>query len=119
MLSDGIKIGEDLKAIQTEPLQPGQTPVPSGENAPEVIDIQLYVDYLCTDCAAFQQKNDEQLRSWVSSGAARTMFLRSVSRFASALPSFHRPGSVLRWSGEKTGGNALEAATANASGTSV
>lgn len=70
MLSDGIKIGEDLKAIQTEPLQPGQTPVPSEENAPEVIDIQLYVDYLCADCAAFQQKNDEQLRSWVSSGAA-------------------------------------------------
>jgi hypothetical protein len=70
MLSDGIKIGEDLKAIQTEPLQPGQKPVPSAANAPEVIDIQLYVDYLCADCAAFQQANDEQLRSWVSSGAA-------------------------------------------------
>jgi hypothetical protein len=70
MLSDGIKIGEDLKAIHTDPQQPGQKPVPSAANPPEVVDIQLYVDYLCTDCAAFQQSNDEQLRSWVESGAA-------------------------------------------------
>jgi hypothetical protein len=70
MLSDGIKIGEDLKAIKTDPLRPGQSPVPSEENPPEVIDIQLYVDYLCAECATFQQNNDEQLRSWVSSGAA-------------------------------------------------
>jgi protein-disulfide isomerase len=70
MLSDGIKIGEDLKAIRTPALQPGQDPQPSPDNAAGVVDIQLYVDYLCTDCAAFQQNNDEQLRSWVESGAA-------------------------------------------------
>ncbi len=70
MLSDGIKIGEDLKAVKTPGLQPGDEPTPSVENAAGVVDIQLYVDYLCTDCAAFQQNNDEQLRSWVESGAA-------------------------------------------------
>ena len=70
MLSDGIKIGEDLKVVHTPALQPGQKPTPSEENAPDVVDIQLYVDYLCIDCASFQQNNDELLRSWVSSGAA-------------------------------------------------
>ncbi len=70
MLSDGIKIGEDLKAVQTAGLQPDADPVPSAENPPEVVDIQLYVDYLCANCGTFQQRNDEQLRSWVESGAA-------------------------------------------------
>lgn len=70
MLSDGIKIGQDLKAVRTEAQKPDQDPVPSEENPPEVIEIQLYVDYLCANCGTFQQKNDEQLRSWVESGAA-------------------------------------------------
>ena len=70
MLSDGIKIGEGLKAEHTAALKPNQDPVPSGQNAPEVVDIQLYVDYLCANCGTFQQNNDEQLRSWVESGAA-------------------------------------------------
>ena len=70
MLSDGIKIGEGLKAIHTAAQKPDQDPVPSEENAPEVVDIQLYVDYLCANCGLFQQSNDEQLRSWVESGAA-------------------------------------------------
>jgi hypothetical protein len=70
MLSDGIKIGEGLKAVHTDGQRPEQDPVPSDANAPEVVDIQLYVDYLCADCGTFQQRNDEQLRSWVESGAA-------------------------------------------------
>ncbi|MEO5920425.1 MAG: thioredoxin domain-containing protein [Pseudolysinimonas sp.] len=70
MLSDGIKIGEDLKVIQTEAQNPGQAPVPSAPNPPEVVDIQMYVDYLCTNCGIFQQENEDQLRSWVESGAA-------------------------------------------------
>ena len=70
MLSDGIKIGEGLKAVHTPGLKPKQEPVPSEENAPEVVDIQLYVDYLCVDCSMFQLRNDVQLRSWVESGAA-------------------------------------------------
>jgi protein-disulfide isomerase len=70
MLSDGIKIGEELKAVHTPALAPDAAPVPSEANPPEVVDIQLYVDYLCPDCSAFQQNNDEQLRNWLESGAA-------------------------------------------------
>jgi len=70
MLSDGIKIGEDLKAVHTDALKPGATPVASPANPPEVVDIQLYVDYLCANCGTFQLNNDEQLRNWVQSGAA-------------------------------------------------
>ena len=70
MLSDGIKIGQDLKAVHTEAQKPDQDPVPSEDNPLEVIEIQLYVDYLCANCGTFQQKNDVQLRSWIESGAA-------------------------------------------------
>lgn len=70
MLSDGIKIGEDLKAVRTPGLQPGAAPVPSAENPPSVVDIQLYVDYLCDACGQFSEANSDQLRSWAETGAA-------------------------------------------------
>ncbi|MCS0498806.1 DsbA family protein [Protaetiibacter mangrovi] len=70
MASDGIKIGTDLKAMRTTALAPSATPIPSETNAPDVIDIQLYVDYLCANCGAFETNNDDQLRKWVSTGAA-------------------------------------------------
>jgi len=70
MLSDGIKIGEQLKAVQTLALQPGASPVASEPNPEGVIDIQLYVDYLCASCGQFEAGNVAQLRSWVETGAA-------------------------------------------------
>lgn len=70
MLSDGIKIGAGLKAIQTPAQQPGQQPVPSAANPAAVVDIQVYVDYLCASCGLFEQANGAQLRSWADSGAA-------------------------------------------------
>jgi protein-disulfide isomerase len=70
MASDGIKIGADLKAQRTTSLAPSATPVPSEANAADVIDIQLYVDYLCANCGTFMENNADQLRKWVSSGAA-------------------------------------------------
>jgi protein-disulfide isomerase len=70
MLSDGIKIGEQLKAVQTPAQQPGQKPVASAANPPEVVDIQMYVDYLCSSCGDFMQKNEAQLTSWADTGAA-------------------------------------------------
>jgi protein-disulfide isomerase len=70
MLSDGIKIGQDLKAVQTPGLQPGFHPVPSETNAPSVVDIQLYVDYLCPECGRFEDANGAQLRTWAETGAA-------------------------------------------------
>ncbi|PZQ90636.1 MAG: hypothetical protein DI534_05390 [Leifsonia xyli] len=70
MASDGIKIGSELKAVRTVGLAPSATPIPSQTNAADTIDIQLYVDYLCANCGTFEQNNGEQLRKWVSSGAA-------------------------------------------------
>jgi hypothetical protein len=51
-------------------LAPSATPVPSETNPVDVIEIRLYVDYLCANCGAFETNNSEQLRKWVSSGAA-------------------------------------------------
>ncbi|MFT4030438.1 MAG: thioredoxin domain-containing protein [Protaetiibacter sp.] len=70
MASDGIKIGADLKAERTRALAPSDTPIPSATNSADVIDIRLYVDYLCANCGTFMENNVEQLRTWVSSGAA-------------------------------------------------
>lgn len=70
MLSDGIKIGAELKAVKTPGQQPGQQPVPSEANPPSVVDITIYVDYLCASCGLFEQANGAQLRSWAESGAA-------------------------------------------------
>ncbi len=70
MASDGIKIGTDLTAVRTGGLHPSATPVPSETNPVDVVEIRLYVDYLCANCGTFELNNSEQLRTWVSSGAA-------------------------------------------------
>ena len=70
MLSDGIKIGTGYKAVQTPGIPVNSKPVPSATNSPDVIDIKLYVDYLCPNCGTFEKKNGAQLRAWVKSGAA-------------------------------------------------
>lgn len=70
MLSDGIKIGTGYKAVLTPGIPVNSEPVPSATNSPDVIDIKLYVDYLCPNCGTFEKKNGDQLRAWVKSGAA-------------------------------------------------
>jgi len=70
MLSDGIKIGTGLKAVQTPGLPANSKPVPSATNPPAVIDIKLYVDYLCPNCGTYEKKNGDQLRAWLKTGAA-------------------------------------------------
>ena len=70
MLSDGIKIGEGFKAVPTTAIPANSKPIPSQTNSPEVIDIKLYVDYLCPNCGTFQRKNSAQLQAWIKSGAA-------------------------------------------------
>jgi protein-disulfide isomerase len=70
MLSDGIKIGSGFEAVRTSGLPVGSEPIPSSTNAPEVIDIRIYADYLCPNCGAFEESNAEQIKAWVESGAA-------------------------------------------------
>lgn len=71
MLSDGIKIGQDFKAVPTAALQPSEEPVPSSSNDPsDVLDIRVYVDYMCPICGGFEAANAAQIKKLVGEGAA-------------------------------------------------
>lgn len=71
MLSDGIKIGENFDAVKTSALQPSAEPVPSASNElSSVLDIRIYVDYMCPVCGMFEKANGEQIKKLVKDGAA-------------------------------------------------
>lgn len=70
MLSDGIKIGLGFEAVRTPALAPGDQPVPSAPNPTEVVAIEVYYDYLCPNCGTFEERNGEQLKVWLETGAA-------------------------------------------------
>ncbi len=74
MQSDGIKIGEDFTAARTPALAAGDEPVASGPNPSDVVDIQIYYDYLCPNCGIFEERNGAQLRAWIETGAATVEF---------------------------------------------
>jgi len=68
--NDGVKIGTELKVFT-----PDFTPAPTEQNPTEII---VYVDYQCPICAIFELPNSEQIKSWVSSGAA-TLQMHTLS----------------------------------------
>lgn len=71
MLSDGIRIGADFAAEPTAAIQAGKEPVASvPSDNPDVVDIVVYLDYFCPACGAFEATNNEQIATWVKSGAA-------------------------------------------------
>lgn len=70
MASDGIKIGPDFTAASTPALPAGADPIPSESNPAGVVEIQIFVDYLCPVCAEFEEENAELIRTLVESGAA-------------------------------------------------
>jgi protein-disulfide isomerase len=71
MASDGILIGQDMKAISTPALRPEAKPVASvPDSTGTVADIRVYVDYLCPYCGNFETTNSAQIANWVKSGAA-------------------------------------------------
>jgi protein-disulfide isomerase len=70
MLSDGLKVGQGEVASTTPALQPGADPVPNEPDGGDVIDIQLYVDYLCPFCGAFEATNGEYLSGLLDNGGA-------------------------------------------------
>jgi protein-disulfide isomerase len=69
MASDGIKIGQGLVAETTPALQPDEEPAAPSENEAGVVDIRIYVDYLCPICGAFEAANTEQIQGWVEDGS--------------------------------------------------
>lgn len=70
MLSDGIKIEQGFKAVATPALQPDAKPVAAKTNAPDVINIQIYIDYQCPVCGQFEKTNAAQIAKLVATGAA-------------------------------------------------
>jgi len=74
MLSDGIKIGENFIAVRTPALAVGDEPVASDPNPSDVVDIQIYYDYLCPNCGVFEERNGANLRAWIETGAATVEF---------------------------------------------
>ena len=71
MLSDGILIGEGFTATPTKALKAGAEPVPTErDEESDVISIQMYVDYFCPVCGDFEKANEDQLTTWIESGAA-------------------------------------------------
>lgn len=70
MLSDGLKVGQGFVASTTPALQPGEEPVPNEPDGGDVIDIQMYVDFLCPFCGAFEATNGEYLAGLVENGGA-------------------------------------------------
>jgi protein-disulfide isomerase len=70
MQSDGLKIGEGFLAVRTPALGIGDSPVASEPNPADVVDIQIYYDYLCPNCGEFEDRNGDQLRDWIENNAA-------------------------------------------------
>ncbi|MGY6499185.1 MAG: DsbA family protein, partial [Microcella sp.] len=70
MASDGITIGADYIAVTTPGLAPEATPQPLPVNDPGVVAVNIWVDYLCPACGAFEQANAETLRALIESGSA-------------------------------------------------
>jgi protein-disulfide isomerase len=69
MASDGIVIGSELEAVETPALAAGAAPVATSVD-PNVPNIRIYVDYLCTVCGEFEKANSEQLATWAENGTA-------------------------------------------------
>jgi len=70
MQSDGIKIGTGFKVLQTPALRPAESPTPSTTNSTDVIAIQIYLDYQCPICGAFEKTNASQIATLLKTGAA-------------------------------------------------
>lgn len=70
MQSDGIKITTGNVAIQTPANPSDASPVASPANDAGVVDITLYVDYLCPICGQFEEANAAAISDLLSRGAA-------------------------------------------------
>ena len=70
MASDGIKIGAEFKAVKTDALPADSNPVATPANSKDVVDITIFVDYLCPICGEFEEVNGSSIADLVSRGSA-------------------------------------------------
>jgi hypothetical protein len=70
MQSDGIKISSGNVGVPTPANPSDASPVASPANAEGVVDITLYVDYLCPICRQFEEANKDAIADLLARGAA-------------------------------------------------
>ncbi|TFD76317.1 DsbA family protein [Cryobacterium psychrophilum] len=74
MASDGILIGGDgttVSAAMTPALAAGAKPVATDKSQlSDMVNIDIYVDYMCLLCGQFEATNAAQIASWVTAGNA-------------------------------------------------
>ena len=71
MASDGIQLGQGAVATETAALKAGEDPIPNErDEAAGVLDIQMYVDYLCPICGQFEATNSAYITSLLENGGA-------------------------------------------------
>lgn len=69
--SDGVQVSQGFIATPTDAIAADGDPIPSvPDKESGVLDIQLYVDYLCPICGDFEAANAEYIESLVDKGAA-------------------------------------------------
>ena len=69
--SDGVQLSQGFIATPTDAIEADADPIPSVlDEESGILDIQMYVDYLCPICGSFEQTNAEYIESLVDNGAA-------------------------------------------------
>ncbi|MFM6981664.1 MAG: DsbA family protein [Microbacteriaceae bacterium] len=74
MGSDGIRIGTGLVAATTDAIPADGTPTAQPVNADGVVEITIFLDYLCPICGEFEAENGDVIRDLIESGAATVEF---------------------------------------------
>lgn len=74
MASDGIVLigdGTSITAAPSESVEAGGDQVPTDTSALDtLVNIVIYVDYLCPVCGIFEETNAAQIEEWVTAGEA-------------------------------------------------
>jgi protein-disulfide isomerase len=76
-INDGYTLKAD-GAVKAEPYEVGTTfeatPYTSEEN-----NITMYVDYACSHCFEFEEKNNDQMKEWLADGTVDSVSIHPVS----------------------------------------
>ena len=71
MASDGIQLSQGNIALETPALKAGEDPIANkADTSKGVLDIQMYVDYLCPICGQFEKTNGDYITSLIDNGGA-------------------------------------------------